>query len=65
MWLQAVNVAKTESMLTGSRQRLPSKLPLEPMIYVLGVIRSKELEISKYLECILTNLLRGSSILKK
>ena len=65
MWLQAVNVAKTESMPTGSRQRLPSNLPLEPMMYLLGVIRSKELEISKYLECILTNLLRGSSILKK
>ena len=36
-----VNVAKTESMLIGSRQRLP-KLPLEPMMYVLRVIQSKE-----------------------
>ena len=44
MWLQANklsgNVAKTESMLIGSRQRLP-KLPLEPMMYVLEVIRSR------------------------
>ena len=68
MWLQAnklsVNVAKTESMLISSRQRLP-KLLLEPMMYVLEVIRSKESEIPKYLECILTNLLRGASILKK
>ena len=68
MWLQAnklsVNVAKTESMLIGSRQRLP-KLPLEPMMYVLGVIRSKESEIPKCLECILTNLLRVATILKK
>ena len=62
----SVNVAKTESMLLGSRQRLP-KLPLEPMMYLLGVIRSKESEIPKYLECtcILTNLLRGAIILKK
>ena len=42
----SVNVAKTESMLLGSRQRLP-KIPLEPMMYVLGVIRSKESEIPK------------------
>ena len=34
-------------------------------IYVLGVIRSKESEIPKFLECILMNLLRGASILKK
>ena len=44
MWLQAnklsVNVATTESMLIGSRLRLP-KLPLEPIMYVLGVIRSR------------------------
>ena len=68
MWLQpnklSVNVAKTESMLISLRQRLP-KLLLEPMMYVLGVIPSKESEILKYLECILTNLLRGASILKK
>ena len=60
----SVNVAKTESMFLGSRQRLP-KLPLEPMMYVLGVIPSKKSEIPKYLECILTNLLRGAVILKK
>ena len=60
----SVNVAKTESMLLGSRQRLP-KLPLEPRMYLLGVIRSKESEIPKYLECILTNHLRGGIILKK
>ena len=60
----SVYVANTESMLLGSRQRLP-KLPLEPMMYLLGVIRSKESEIPKYLEYILTNLLRGASILKK
>ena len=68
MWLQAnklsVNVAETKSMLFGSRQRL-AKLPLEPMMYILGVIRSKESEIPKYLECIVTNLLREASILKK
>ena len=34
-------------------------------IYVLGVIRSKESEIPKFLECILMNLLLGASILKK
>ena len=61
----SLNVAKTEYMLIGSRQRL-AKLPLEPnTVYVLGVIRSKESEIPKFLECILMNLLRGASILKK
>ena len=65
LWLQAkklsLNVAKTEYMLIVSRQRL-AKLPYEPNIYVLG---SKESEIPKFLECILMNLLRGASILKK
>ena len=44
LWLQAnklsLNVAKTEYMLIGSRQRL-AKVPLEPNIYVLGVSRIK------------------------
>ena len=59
LWLQvnklSLNVAKTEYMLIGSSQTL-AKIPL---------IRSKESEIPKFLECILMNLLRGASILKK
>ena len=47
LWLHAnklsLNVAKTEYMLIGSRQRL-AKLPLEPNMYVLGVIRIKRLQ---------------------
>ena len=44
----SVNVAKTESMLLGSRQRL-LKLPLEPMMYALGVIRIKRVRDTKIL----------------
>ena len=52
LWLQAnklsLNVAKTEYMLIGSRQRL-AKLPLEPNIYVLGVSRIKRVRDTKIL----------------
>ena len=67
LWLQAnklsLNAAKTEYMLIGPRQRL-TKLPRN-QIYVLGVIRSIESEIPKFLVCILMNLLRGAGILNK
>ena len=43
-----INVAKTEYMLIGSRQRL-AKLPLEPNIYVLGVSRIKRVRDTKIL----------------
>ena len=52
LWLQAnklsLNVAKTEYMLIGSRQRL-AKLPLEPNTYVLGVSRIKRVRDTKIL----------------
>ncbi|XP_044173114.1 uncharacterized protein LOC122957200 [Acropora millepora] len=81
LWLQAnklsLNVAKTEYMLIGSRQRL-AKLPLEPNICIgsdpikrvrdtkiLGVYIDESLTWSKHIEEIAKTITAGISALKR
>ena len=81
LWLQAnklsLNVAKTEYMLIGSRQRL-TKLPLEPNVCIgsepiqrvrdtkiLGVYIDECLTWSKHIEEITKKITTGISVLKR
>ena len=59
------NVAKTEYMLIGSRHRL-AKLSLELTVSIgRDLIQIVKINILKYFEFTLMNLLRGASMLKK
>ena len=65
LWLQANKLSlRRQSMCSSVHVKDCLSFPWS-QIYVLAVIRSKESEIPKFLECILMNLLRGASILKK
>ena len=57
------NVAKTEYMRIGSRER-SAKLFLEPNVYI-GRDPIKKVTYTKYLKFTLMNLLHGASMLKK